>query len=69
MLAARLKRLNGFRSFKEAVNAILRAALAQLNAEPKQKAQNYKLQAVPLEPLIQNVDNITEILDLIEEKD
>lgn len=68
-VAARLKQLDGFSSFKEAVNATLRAGLAQLDAEAEPKAEKYRLQTVALEPLIHNVDNIAEILDLIEEKD
>ena len=66
-VAARLKQLEGFSSFKEAVNAALRAGLDQLASGASESPQNYKIQSVPLEPIIQNVDNIAEILELIEE--
>ncbi len=65
-VAARLKQLNGFSSFKEAVNQALRAGLEQLEKVPTTKQQPYRIQAVELGPKIMNVDNIAEILDIIE---
>ncbi|MEM9151709.1 MAG: hypothetical protein AAGB19_14810 [Cyanobacteria bacterium P01_F01_bin.3] len=65
-VAARLKQLDGFASFKEAVNVVLRAGLDQLTAGSLKFTQDYSIQSVDLEPVIQNVDNIAEILDLIE---
>ena len=66
-VAARLRQLDGFSSFKDAVNAVLRAGLDQLTHDSSKVAQDYKIRAVELEPIVQNVDNIAEILDLIEE--
>ena len=66
-VAARLKRLTGFSSFKEAVNEALRAGLDQLEAPPTKAAIPYRIQPVKLKPKVNNVDNIAEILDLIEE--
>jgi hypothetical protein len=72
-VAARLKKLEGFSSFQEAVNEALRAGLNALEV-PSTSPQHpypqkpYKIQAVDLGGLkIANVDNIGEILDLIEE--
>ena len=65
-VAARLKQLDGFSSFKDAVNATLRAGLDQLNADQSKMAQNYTMQATSLEPVIENIDNIAEILDIVE---
>lgn len=64
-VAARLKQLKGFSSFKEAVNVALRAGLDQLTAETTTKPQNYAIHPVQLDPLITNLDNIAEVLDLI----
>ncbi len=66
-VAARLKRLTGFSSFKEAVNEALRAGLEQLEAPPPKSQIPYRLQPVKLEPKITNIDNIAEILDMLEE--
>ena len=66
-VAARLKQLKGFSSFKEAVNQALRAGLNSLEAPSVVPQRPYKIQAVDLGLKIQNVDNIAEILDLIEE--
>lgn len=68
-VAIRLKRLAGFSSFKEAVNAALRAGLDQLE-EPQSKPQvSYQLRPVKLGAKITNIDNITEILDILEESE
>ena len=66
-VAARLRQLDGFSSFEDAVNAILRAGLDHLTHDSSKVSQGYKIQAVDLEPIVQNVDNIAEILDLIED--
>ena len=67
-VAARLKQLEGFSSFKDAVNAALRAGLDQLASEVSKAPQDYKIHSVALDPIVLNVDNIAEILDLIEEQ-
>ncbi|MBE9064218.1 type II toxin-antitoxin system VapB family antitoxin [cf. Phormidesmis sp. LEGE 11477] len=65
-VAARLKQLRGFSSFKEAVNEAIRAGLDQLESPPNTQ-QPYKTQPVDLGGLrIKNIDNISEILDLLE---
>lgn len=65
-VAARLKRLSGFSSFKEAVNAALRAGLDQLESPKTSSAPPYRIRPVNLGAKITNIDNISEILDLIE---
>lgn len=67
-VAARLKQLEGFSSFKEAVNEAIRAGLEQLESPPNVSEHPYKTRAVDVGGLkIKNIDNIAEILDLIEE--
>ena len=65
-VAARLKRLDGFSSFKEAVNAALRAGLDQLEAPKTSPTTPYRIRPVNLGPKMTNIDNIAEILDIIE---
>ncbi len=65
-VAASLKQMEGFSSFKEAVNATLRAGLNALQS-PAHKAQTlYRVKPVKLGIKVKNVDNIAEILELIE---
>lgn len=66
-VAARLKRLGGFASFKEAVNTVLRAGLEQLESPTTSPKEPYRIQPVDLSPKISNLDNIAEILEMIEE--
>jgi hypothetical protein len=66
-VAARLKQLQGFSRFEEAVNQALRAGLKQLEKVPANQQQPYRVHAVDLGPKIMNVDNIAEILDIIED--
>ena len=65
-VAARLKRLTGFSSFKEAVNAALRAGLDQLESPTKRPEIPYRIHPVKLGAKMKNIDNIAEILDIIE---
>jgi predicted CopG family antitoxin len=67
-VAARLKQLKGFSSFKEAINEALRLGLNALEAPSMSSQHAYKVEAVDLGRLkIKNVDNIAEILNLLEE--
>lgn len=65
-VAARLKRLGGFASFKEAVNTVLRAGLAQLESPTASPMEPYRIQSVDLGPKLSNIDNIAEFLEMIE---
>lgn len=67
-VAARLKRLTSFSSFKEAVNAALRAGLDQLESPAAQPKAPYHIRSIKLGAKITNIDNIAEILDIIEGK-
>lgn len=66
-VSARLKRLAGFSSFKEAVNAALRAGLDHLEAPATKSKNPYRIRPVKLGAKITNIDNIAEILDIIGE--
>lgn len=65
-VAARLRQLQGFSSFKEAVNSVLRIGLEQLDCSVSTSPSPYKMQSVTLGAKIKNLDNIAEILDLAE---
>ena len=65
-VAASLKQLKEFSSFKEAVNETLRAGLRALQASSEEPQPPYQVQPVSLGLKIKNVDNIAEILELIE---
>lgn len=66
-VAARLKQLEGYSSFEEAINEALRAGLNALEEPIAVSQRPHKVKTVDLGLKIKNVDNITEILDLIEE--
>ncbi|MGB3789652.1 MAG: hypothetical protein WA949_16700 [Phormidesmis sp.] len=65
-VAASLKQLKGFSSFKEAVNATLRAGLNTLQSPSRKTQTPYRVKPVKLGIKVKNVDNIAEILELIE---
>lgn len=66
-VAASLKQMKEFSSFKEAVNETLRAGLRALQSASESPTTPYKVQPVDLGGLkIKNADNIAEILELIE---
>ncbi|MGB7084351.1 MAG: hypothetical protein WBD47_02270 [Phormidesmis sp.] len=65
-VAVRLKRLSGFSSFKEAVNAALRAGLDQLETPIAKPRDPYRIQPVKLGAKVMNIDDVAEILDIIE---
>ena len=53
-------------SLKQIVNQVLREGLKQANARPK-RGEPFQTRVVDLgEPLIPNVDNVAEVLDLVE---
>ncbi len=67
-VVVRLKRLTGFDSFNEAVNAALRAGLGQLESPPAKLKAPYRIQPTKLGVKIKNIDNVAEILDTFEGK-
>ncbi len=58
-VAARIKRLSGFSSFKEAVNAALRAGLDQLESPTKRPEIPYRIRPVKLGAKMTNMDTLT----------
>jgi hypothetical protein len=68
-VAVRLKRLTGFSSFKEAINAALRAGLDERERRQPKAQVLYRIQPVQLGTKITNIDNIAEILDIVEESE
>ena len=65
---ARLQQRSG-QTFKDVVNAVLRAGLDQLETPPSAARTPYHLQAVALRPRLPNVDNIADILAVAEGED
>ncbi|MEL6816342.1 MAG: hypothetical protein AAFP03_16255 [Cyanobacteria bacterium J06598_3] len=63
-IAVRLKRLDGFSNFQEAVDAVLQAGLEQLESAKAYPNKPYRMNPVDLGPKISNLDNIAEILDI-----
>jgi hypothetical protein len=67
-VAAELQRVRRARDtkFKDLVNDVLRLGLRQMSADPKPRKQFRTRPFDPGRVLIDNVDNITEVLALIE---